>query len=341
MSPAARTLLSIKYSVPKKKKYYRLHYRTHTDCTFVYPKIGGTVLANIQHHVIAQIGGGIYGVAGYYSENDSTQHVVVATLDGSLYEVHWNRNIAPTPPQRLAQFPGIASLSGFFTSDDNFQHVIVATEDGQLHELYFTNPQHVQTRSPLFQLTSTAGPHIGMAGIYSADDGLRHVTVGGTDSILHEVVWNAQTVPSVQTLATQFTLSDVAAIAGFFDLWVHSRDVIVAMRGGDIYDVHYSGAILAGGPITTDLVTTFSPSLVNVAAFVSPDTHSRHVIVLDASGQVYDYSYSKDPEQVFGQISLITLGNVIDMVAYYSAYDKIHHVILATGDGNLHEVYYD
>jgi hypothetical protein len=105
-----------------------------------------------------------------------------------------------------------------------------------------------------------------------------------------------------------------------------------------VYDVHYSGAILGGGQITTDLVTTFSPTLVNVAAFVSTDTHTRHVIVLDASGQVYDYSYT--PGQVFGQKWLYTLGNVIDMAAYFSANDRMCHVILATGDGNIHEVKY-
>jgi hypothetical protein len=301
-------------------------------------RASGTVLANIQHHVIAHISGRLYGVAGYYSDNDSTQHVVVATNDGTLYEIHWNRTTAPTSPQRLAQFNHIASLSGFFTSDDNFQHVIVATEDGRLHEVYFTNPQRIHVRSPVFQLTTTAGPHIGMAGFSTSDDGLRHATVGGADSILHEVAWSAQVPPTARNLATQFTLPDVAAIAGFFDLSVHSRDVIVAMKGGNIYDVHYSGAILGGGSITTNLVTTFSPPLVNVAAFVSTETWERHVIVLHASGQLYDYSYT--PQQVFGQTSLVSIANVIDIAAYYSAYDTTCHVIAATSDGNLHEVYY-
>ena len=179
-----------------------------------------------------------------------------------------------------------------------------------------------------------------MAAFYTSDDGLRHATVGSkevnTDYILlHEIVWNAQVNPSTRNLA-QFRL--VAAIAGFFDLSVHSRDVIVALQGGDVIDVYYSGGILAGGPITTDRVTTFSPTLKNVAAFVSSDTHYRHVIVLDDRGQVYDYSYT--PAQVFGRTPLISLGNVIDIAGYYSAYDQMRHVILATGDGNIHEVDY-
>ncbi len=307
-------------------------------------------MANIHHNVISHISGSIYGVAGYYSDNDRTQHVVVATTDGKLYEMHWNQNTATTSPQPLrpspesapVQFRGIASLGGFYTSDDNFQHVIVATEHGGLHELYFTTPQQVHLRSPLFQLNTTLGPYIGMAAFYTSVDGLRHATVGGADNtlhelVLHEVVWSAPVTPSVRDLA-QFRLSDVAAIAGFFDLTVHSRDVIVALQGGDVFDVYYSGEILAGEEITTKPVTTFSAALKNAAAFVSSDTGYRHVIVLDDSGRLYDYSYTR--EHVFGQTPLISLGNVIDMAAYYSAYDKMRHVILATGDGNIHEVYY-
>lgn len=310
-------------------------------------------MANIQHHVIAQISGSICGVAGYYSDNDSTQHVVVATTDGTLYKIQWNRNTAPTSPQRLAHFDGIASLCGFFTSDDNFQHVIVATRDGRLHELYFMQPdlQDVNSRF-LLQLGTTLGPGIGMAGFFSSDgDNLRHATVGSkevnTDNILHEIVWNAQVNPSARNLATQFTLHDVAGIAGFFDLNVHSRDVIVAMKGGDVYDVRYSGGILGGGQITTIPVTTFSlpTELVNVAASVSTDVNIdpngyAHVIVLDASGQLYDYTYTPHHEGLGQQTSLTNIAHVVDIVAYYSHYDTTCHVIAATEDGNLHEVYY-
>ena len=177
-----------------------------------------------------------------------------------------------------------------------------------------------------------------MAAFFTSDDGLRHATVGGADSILHEVVWSGQVNPSAQNLATQFTLHDVAGIAGFFALDIHSRNVVVAMKGGNVYNVHYSGGILQGGQITTDFLTTFSPPLVNVAAFVSTDTSYRHVIALSSSGQLYDYSYT--PQNAFGQTSLVTISNVIDIAAYYSAYDTTRHVIVATSDGNLHEVYY-
>lgn len=316
-------------------------------------------MVNIHQNVIAHVSGGIYGVAGYYSENDSTQHVVGATTDGTFHEIHWNQHTHVTSPQPLrrspgsapVQFSGMHSLSGFYTSDDNTQHVIVATGDGRLHEVYFTDPAHVNVRSPLCQLPTTAGPHIGQAGFYDIVDKLRTVTVGGADSVLYEVAWNAHTTPSATSLVHdpslvyEFSLSDVAGIAGFYDLFFRSggvpfvsENIMVALKNGEVYDVRTEGTSPGGGSQTTDLVTTFASPLVNVAAFVETDTHCRHVIALHANGQLYDYSYT--PEQVFGQTSLGSIPNVVDIVAYYSAYDSTCHVIAGTRDGNIHEVYY-
>jgi hypothetical protein len=306
----------------------------------------------------SHISGSIYGLAGYCSDNDSTQHVVAATDNGDLYEIHWNSNVSPTSPQWLEHFDEIASLCSFYSSNDTFQHVIVATRDGHLHELYIMQPlpQDVYKRSPLYNLGTTLGPGIGMAGFFSSDgDNLRHATVGSkednTDNILHEIVWNAQVHPSARNLATQFHLREVAGIAGFFDLDVHSRDVIVAMMGGDVYDVRYSGGILGGEQITTVRVTTFSPTLDNVAAFVNTNTKVAHVIVLDKSWQLYDYTYTPHHEGLGQMTPLKNIANLLppgppgtrgikDIVAYYSYYDSYCHVIVATSDGNLHEIYY-
>jgi hypothetical protein len=315
-------------------------------------------LVHIQQTEIAQMSSLIFGVAGYYSETDCTQHlggmqhVVVATTDGILHEMHWNQYTPVTSPQPLKRspgsapltFPGIHSLSGFYTCDDHTQHVVVATNDGRLHEVYFTDSQRVNVRSPL--LDTIIPPEtrtIGQAGFYTSDgDNLRHVTVGGADSFLHEVVWNAQLAPKAKNLATQFTLPHVAAIAGFFDLSVHSRDVIVAMQGGDVFDVHYSGGILAGGQITTDRVKTFPSLLVNVAAFVDTNSYYRHVIALHESGQLYDYRYSAGQASASGQqTSLVSIPDVRDIVAYYSHYDAMCHVIVATKqEKKVYEVYY-
>jgi hypothetical protein len=250
-------------------------------------------------------------------------------------------------------------LSGFYTSDDHFQHVIIATGDRALHEVYFPDPQHVTLRSPLVQLPAPAGDHIGQAGFYDFGVDLRTVIVGRANDALYEVAWNAGVAPSSSYLLDLSTLSQsvqsaVAAIAGFYDLSFlagdpfFSRNVIVAMKNGEVYDVRTEGSTFpgGGGSTTTEFVTQFSPHLVNVAAFVEPETHRRHVIALHSSGQLYDYSYT--PEQVYGQAQtpLVSISNVVDIVGYYSAYDSTCHVIAGTNEahetnGKLHDVSYN
>ena len=70
-------------------------------------------MVNIQHNIIAHSSGPIYGVAGYYSDNNdstSAQHVIVATTDGKLYETHWNQSTTHTPAGASA-FTWISSLA--------------------------------------------------------------------------------------------------------------------------------------------------------------------------------------------------------------------------------------
>src|SRR5690242_6977208 len=124
----------------------------------------GATILSIKHHSISQIDGRIYGVAAYYSKNDATQHVVVATHNGTLYEIHWKGGTGFSSPQPFtAHFPDINSLCGFFTSDvTHQQHVVVATNNGQLNELY--SPNLLTARPGLLppNTGSSAGLHIGM-----------------------------------------------------------------------------------------------------------------------------------------------------------------------------------
>ena len=75
--------------------------------------------------------------------------------------------------------------------------------------------------------------------------------------------------------------------------------------------------------------------MMTATAAEAPSTKS---IVLDSSGQLYDYSYT--PGQVFGLTPLVSIANVADIVGYYSHYDHMRHVIVATRDRNIHDVSY-
>lgn len=288
-----------------------------------------------QQGTIGHIPGKIYAVASYYSDNDSTQHAIAATTDGSLYEIHWNQHTTPTLPQKLAQFNGILCITGFYTSDDAYQHVIAATSDGNLHEVYFHDAQHAQTRSPLVHLKSIIGPGIGMASFYSADDTFRHVSVIDKDGEIHETVYNAENAPNTEDFATQFDLKDIAGISGFFALDDFTRNIIIALKDGRVYDVSY-----ANDPKTasTGFVTQFSEHLTNVAAFVSADNNYRHIVGLSEKGTLYDFSLTS--QTALGQNELATINGIVDIAGHFSAYDNYRHVIVGTSDNTLHEVYY-
>jgi hypothetical protein len=74
-------------------------------------------MVSIQQSFLAQMSSSIHGVAGYYSETDCTQHlggmqhVVVATTDGILHEMHWNQYTHLTTPQPLKRSPGSAPVT--------------------------------------------------------------------------------------------------------------------------------------------------------------------------------------------------------------------------------------
>src|SRR5260370_38594283 len=81
---------------------------------------GLNVLANIQQRVLTHIDGDIYGVAAYYTDNDRIQHAVVATKDGSLYEIHWSTGAAASSPQKLTHFNGLDFFGCFFLPDNTY-----------------------------------------------------------------------------------------------------------------------------------------------------------------------------------------------------------------------------
>ena len=290
---------------------------------------------NIQQRVLTHIDGDIYGVAAYYTDNDRIQHAVVATKDGSLYEIHWSRGAAASSPQKLTHFNGLACLAGFFSPDDNYQKVIVGSDVGNLHEVYFHQPENPSFRSPLIHLKSIAGMRIGMAAFYTPDDNLRHAVIVDEDGELHEAFWSSQQEPDAEDFATQFDLKDITGIAGFYTPDDNARNIIVALKNGSLYDVHY---ISKQKTASTDFLTQFDGGLVNVAAFFAADTYDRHIIALNAKGDLFDYVRTAQSD--VGKAQVASFDHIVDMAAYYSAYDNYRQIVVATHDGNIHEVCY-
>ena len=290
----------------------------------------------IHQGITKHIDGGIYGVAAYYSINDDTQHIVVATNDGVLHEIHWNSHVGPSTPLKLAQFNGLVCFSGFFTPDDDHQHVIVATNNSNVHEIYFTRPDQPGVRSPLYHLKSIIGPHIGMAGFYTPDDQLRNAVIVDKDGELHQVFFSGTQSPDAEDFPTQFDLKDIGGLAGFYSTDDNLRHIIVVLKDGQVYDVNFRSRQKTA---SSDFLTQFDATLVNVAAFYTPEG-LHHVIALTDKGDIYDYPHNPSTTLTLDRVQLANFKNIVDMAAYYSVNDNNCHVIVATSDGNLHEIYY-
>lgn len=291
-------------------------------------------MTQVSQHSVGHIDGGIFAVAGYYSDTDSMRHVVVATLDGSLYEMHWNSRTPTTAPFKLAQFPGLVGVVGFFAADNNSQYVLVATRDGNVHGLHFQSLQNIEVRSPLIFLQNMVAV-IGMAGFFSSSDAMRHAIVLDQQGQLHEVTFSLSRQPVVKNFPTQLALQDIASISGFFASDDKSSHVIVALKNGRLYDGNY-----VGDPqnASATFLSTFADPLRNVAALFSADTNYRHAVVLTSQGDLYDSFYRSGGST--SQQFLTSFSNVADMVAFYTGDDQHRHVMVATNDGNIHEVHY-
>ncbi|GAC1425947.1 MAG: hypothetical protein NVSMB54_11420 [Ktedonobacteraceae bacterium] len=294
-----------------------------------------------QPAVVAHINGTILGISGYYTDDTRTQHIIVATTDGNVYEVHWNQTVTPTVSTSFAHFNGLSSIAGFYSPDDTFEHTITSTADGNLHELYFKEPGSAQRRDPLIYLNSLF-PANGMAGFYSSGDNLRHVIVANRNGNPLDITFSQQQAPGALESKTSVTNAEIASLSGFFAPSDNSRHIIMALKNGDVYDIDYPDQQHVPATVGQNFLRVrFNEPVMNVSAFFSSDTNFCHIVVLTAGGQLHDHSYQlQTGEQRSTQLTSAPLSRVADITSYYTAYDGLRHVVFATTDGNLHEITY-
>ena len=56
----------------------------------------------------------IFAIAGYYTDFDGFQHVIAATKDGNVYEVHWSQSTLPTVRNLYNFGSSLVNITGFF-----------------------------------------------------------------------------------------------------------------------------------------------------------------------------------------------------------------------------------
>jgi hypothetical protein len=137
------------------------------------------------------------GVAGYWSQGDQRNHVIVGTTnDGKVHEIWWQSGQQGIEGQRvLTEFAPstLAGLAGFFSQGDQRHHVMVGTTDGgKLHEIWWQSGQQGIEGQGVLKEFHAFGDSFGfsgniVAGYYADNDPPQHVIVGtlegsGTDN---------------------------------------------------------------------------------------------------------------------------------------------------------------
>jgi hypothetical protein len=306
---------------------------------------------------ITSINHGIKGIAGYYTDDDSWQHVIAAAEDGYVYEVHWDPNeLAPGYQPSAEKLEGhfgdspVVTIAGFFTPDDKYHHAVACTKDGKVHEIYYKLDElpHTNTTVLPYPPISSFDPSKGMASFYSPGDDLRHVVIVDGMGNPVDITWKGHHPTNGIGITIPPTDSQVASISGFLsnDANPNTRHIIVARNDtGQIYDIAYADEQHVPRDIRGQdhvyVKTTFHEQVRNVTAFFSSDTNYRHIVVFTQANLLKDHAYDANGGNLRStQLTSSALANVADITSFYNAHDQLRHVLYATYDGSLYEITY-
>jgi hypothetical protein len=169
-------------------------------------------------------------------------------------------------------------------------------------------------------------------GFYSDDDQFRHAIVGAEDGTITEIFFNP--APGQGLGHTELlTVPGLTDLGAFYTPDDNMRHVLALADEGAITEIYYNPGT---GISATELPAI--PGAFRIAGFLSDNDGSRHAICATTDGDVIDSRYGTGAPT---QTVLISVNNIIDIGCFYSRDDKLGHVIVATGDGTITEIYYN
>ncbi len=138
-----------------------------------------------------QDGSGIVAVAGFYSEDDTYRHLVVATRDGKVRDYFYHPS-RPHGETVLGTYPGVLDIAAFYNADDHYRVVLVATKDGTVREVYF-QPAPPPGRPPRAESVIAdyrPGNILHIAGTFERATQDRRLVTATTDGSVFHVLYN-------------------------------------------------------------------------------------------------------------------------------------------------------
>jgi hypothetical protein len=250
----------------------------------------------------------IVGIAAYYNQDDKFQHVIVGTKDGAVTEVYFNQK--GIFRDVLTQFDAnsIVRMAAYYAVADKFQHVMVVTTDGNVNEIYFN-------QKGIFRDVLTNIQGIVAITAYAAgciDDGRSigvtrhscdqsHVAIATADGKITEINWGGIPYDAINQKVIG-TSQGMTAIAAYYTYYSASAGFFD--REAPSPDPGSTTSISSGGKIC-------NPYL------------GQSVFIPCADADV-----------------LAQFDGIVGFAAYYNPTDRFYHAIVATNDGNVHEVFY-
>jgi hypothetical protein len=280
--------------------------------------------------------GMVRAVAGFQSP-DGYHHAIAATANGDITEMYWQG--PDTPGQGgLSHFASrIVGLAGY-SSADGYQQVIAATADGSVTEMYWQGggESHQGT------LSHFTSPIMAIAA-YSAADGYQHVIVATADGDLTELWWLTGDVGRGRL--TNLGTSLIAGVAGYEAGGVNH--VIAATSDGTLTELTWSGAAPAIPALLAKIETQQWNSVQGLAAYDSAG--EQHVIVRMSNGTLRELHTPSQGQRL--HTDLASMPNMWrqqqfafvptwPIIAAYADASGYEHVIAATTDGDVHELWW-
>lgn len=207
------------------------------------------------------------GIAGFYTPDDGTNHVISGTTDGNVWETYYH-NVSFGNVGLLTSHSGLNAVAGFYTPDDHYRHAISATSSGTIWECYY-QPAYGIFEAPLTTLPpSIYGNIVGLTGHYDPTNHYRYVFVQFDTGYIYAIRWGGGTGITTYyfAYATWYGSTAYPGIASSYDsyaaknkLWVNTVGGIYAWSGTGSPSISYVALPPGLGPENYSTATWGGP----------------------------------------------------------------------------------
>ncbi|HEY5022078.1 MAG TPA: N,N-dimethylformamidase beta subunit family domain-containing protein [Gemmatimonadaceae bacterium] len=308
-----------------------------TGATTDWPRVAAQDdhVGRITLNVLDRLGGNPKGLAtlasmsdviacdSFFSSDDNYRHAIVGMIDGSITEIFFN----PQDGQGrtiVSTIPGMLDLAGFWSDDDQRRHIIAADNTGAVWEVFF-HPSTAPIQTKLADIDGASR----VAAFYSHDNQDRHAIVATAAGDVSEIYYHPARGIFVTALGSFPSLVD---IGGFYSDDDRRRHVVVAQGDGTITEIYYHPSV----GISQALLGVV-PGARRVSGYYANDAFFNRRVVVVTDDALVEFRYH--PHFGVQRAQLIHTA-CTDAGACYSPDDGFRHVILASLDGAIEELFF-